>query len=427
MKLDFFDRLFGKEKKEKSFLIDSSGLRGWLETQIESRKKEIHRECSSLIDAVFADLTEIKKEVIDLGKKECPAEIPKRARKIVLTSKPGFVHGILDTLASMDDKKPSDYGGLERFNENLESAVSSLGKIGISQGRYLPIAFGEEIDGIRVKSKKLFQRSRELKGVIGSEVVLLSRALEELVELESKLKELEELNSERSNLKGNLEKFPEKRSVLDGKTESLGKSREFGELKRAEKELEGAREQLNSYEMRIYGHIVPLKKYMKKFRKSAESKGINPVILKDIDTYLQNPVDSFLSDKTGRLENILGEMRKSIEGGDLKLKDMVKALARIESALKVDSKKLGEGHMELKALERDLTEKINSFSIAERRKKLERDIEHLDREKETLEDELDVTDKKINNIKEYITDKRGVLERKLNELEGYKIEIDWKD
>jgi hypothetical protein len=160
MKLDFFDRLFGRERKERPMeLIDSSQLREWLGGQLKSRRDGIYRECRSLVDDVFRDLKAVKALTLNLEKLEFPEDLPKKARKIVLTSRPAFVQGILDTLSLVGDGKPSSYDELIKFHINLQAVVSSLGKIGVGQGRYLPIAFGEEIDDIRRKTKKLFERS----------------------------------------------------------------------------------------------------------------------------------------------------------------------------------------------------------------------------------------------------------------------------
>ncbi len=429
MKLDFFDRIFGRERKERSFLIDSDELRGWLEGQITSRKQEIYKGCSSLIDDIFLDLEEIKTATLDLEKLECPKEIPKKARKIVLTSKPAFVHGILDAISILKDKKPSGYDELKKFHEDLQVVVSSVGKVALSQGRYLPIAFGDEIEAIRRRSKKLFERSKELKERIGSDVSLFSKVLEKLDKMETKLKELKNINAEKSNLKEKLKRYSEERSDLEKETGSLYKTKEFKELTKTEEELKEARERLESVELEIYNHINPLKRSMKKFRRFAEVKGYGPEILKNIDEYMQNPVDCFLSDKDRNLENVLMAIKKAINLEDFKLKgrDRGKMLTRIESALKIDRDKLRQRHLKLNSLRENLLKRIESFSVTEKRKELERDLEHLGREMKTCEDELDKIGRKSENIEEDISQKRGGLERKLNDIEGYKINVNWKD
>jgi len=429
MKLDFFDRLFGREKKESSLVLDSDELALWLERQVKSRRDEIRKECKPLIDEIFIDLEEIKTLTLDLEELECPKGVPKKARKIVLTSKPAFVQGILDSMAMVEDKKPSGYDELEKFHEDLQVVVSSLGKIAISHGRYLPIAFGDEIEAIRRKSKKLFERSKELKEIIGSDISLFLEALERLDEIKVKLKELKGLDTDKSNLQEKLKKYSEERSNLEKEIDSLHETREFKELTKTEEELKGVREKLESVELEIYNYINPLKRPMKKFRKFAEVKGYGPEILKNIDGYMQNPVDCFLLDKDENLENILMKIRKAIEAGDFKLKgkDRGKVLTRIESALNIDEDKLRQRHLKLNSLRENLLKRTESFSVTEKRKELERDLEHLGREMKTCEDELDKIEKKSENIEGDTSRGREELERKLNSIEGYKIKVNWKD
>jgi len=430
MKLNLFDRLFGGERKEESLeFIDSDKLRDWLERQVKSRKREIYKGCSSLIDNIFLDLEGIKTAMLELEKLECPDEIPKKARKIVITSKPAFVHGILDSIAIVGDKKPSGYDELKKFHEDLRAVVSSLGKIIISHGRYLSIAFEDEIDNIKIKSKRLFEMSGELGERIGSDVGIFLEALEKLNEIEVKLRELRDLDTDRSKLKEKLRRYSEERSELEREVDSLRETREFKELTRTEEELRGVREKLESVELDIYNYINPLRRPMKKFRRFAEVNGYEPEILKSIDGYIQDPVECFLLDEDGNLENILVKIRNAIEAGDFKLKDRdrEKVLIRIESALNIDKNKLRERHLELNSLSEYLLKRIESFSVTEKIKGLKRDLEHLEREVKTCEDDLDRIEKKSESIERDISGRREELERRLNDIEGYRIKINWRD
>jgi hypothetical protein len=411
MKLDFFDRLFGRERKERPVeLIDSSQLREWLGGQLKSRRDGIYGECRPLVDDVFRDLKAVKALTLNLEKLECPEDLPKKARKIVLTSRPAFVQGILDTLSLVGEGKPSGYDELMKFHTTLQAAVSSLGKIGFGQGRYLPIAFGEEIDDIRRKAKKLFERSEKLREKIGSDVNLLSEALDTLSEIELRRKELIDLKAEKSKIKNKIERCKTENSSLKREIDPIQETREFRELKKVEGELREIRAELESVELEIYNHINPLKRSMKKFRKFAEVKGHPPEVLKNIEEHMQNPVDCFLSDEDGKLDTILKEIRKAIESGDFRLKDRDKGkiIARIESTLNLDRDKLKGRYLKLKAREEDLSGKIESSPVTVKRKELERDLEHLVRD----------------NIKETLSRKKKKLE---NKLKGVEVKINWKN
>ncbi len=429
MKLDFFDRFLGRERKKKPReSIDSSKLRDWLDKKIGSGRDEICEECEPLIEDILQTLEEIRTLALDIEKRKCPEDIPKKARKIVDTSKPAFVRGILDAISTAD-KKPSGYEELRKFHASLQATVSSLGKIGVGQGRYLPIAFGEEIYDLRRKSKKLLEKTGELTKKIDSEITLLSKALEKQGEIDARVKDLEDLNAGKSNIEKKLGEYTGEENNLKKEIDSLYKTRDFKELAETEKKIGETKEKIESVELDIYNQINPLKRPMKKFRKYAESKGCAPEILRDIDEYTKNPAECFLSDKNNRLENILTEIKKAIKTGDFKLKDKDKGkiLDKIESALDTGRDGLRQEYQRLKAASEDLQRKIGSYTVNEKRKELERRIEHIKREMKTCEDEMEKIEGKKKNIREEISGKRRELEHKLNNIEGCRIKIKWAD
>ncbi len=429
MKLDFFNRLFGGERKQKSVELNPDELRVWVGKKIKSRKDEVYRECKPLIGDISRHLAKVRALTLGLGESECPKEIPEKARKILRTSKPAFVHGILDTISAIEDKKPSGYGELKRFHGDLHATVSSLGKIAISQGRYLPIAFGQEIDDIRVESKRLLEKSKELGDKLDSDIGFLSEASKELDEIEADVEKLKNLDIEESKVDEELVRCSEKKSDLRAEIDSFHKTRESEELNKAEKELKKIRKEIYLLESDIHNCINPLKRSMKKFRRFAEVKGYNPQVIKNIDGYMENPVGCFLSDETKNLENVLIEIRKAIELEDFRLKDRdkKKISMKIESALAVDRDNLRRRHRELKILEREILKRIESFSVTEKRKELERDLEDIEREIRTYEDEINRMGRKREDIRGDVSRGREELERKLNSIEGYGIKVSWSD
>lgn len=429
MKLDFFNRFFGGERKQKSVELNPDELRVWLGKKIKSRKDEVYRECRPLIGDISRHLAKVRALTLGLEGSECPKEIPEKARKILRTSKPAFVHGILDAISTIEDKKPSGYGELKRFHRDLHATVSALGKIAISQGRYLPIAFGEEIDNIRMESKRLLDKSEELGDKLDSEVGFLSEASKELDEIDVGVEKLKNLDVEKSNVEGELMRCSKKKSDLKAEIDSLHKTRESEELNKAEEELKKIRKEIDLLESDIYNCINPLKRSMKKFRRFAEVKGYNPQIIKNIDGYMENPVGCFLSDETKNLENVLFEIRKAVELEDFKVKgrDRDKISLKIESTLAVDKDNLRRRHRKLKILEREIFKKIESFSVTEKRKELERNLEDMEREIRTYEDEINRMGRKRGDIRGDVSRGREELERKLNSIEGYEIKVIWSD
>lgn len=418
MKFDFFNRFFSREEKREE-TIDSSRLRDWLEKNISSRKDCILRECTPLVESIIHNIEEVRKATLKLEKLECYDGMHRKARKIIVSSKPRFIHGVLDTLSTVN-KKPQSYDEVIGFNEDLLAAISSLAKLNAGEGRYLPLAFGEEIDSMKRESKKLAENAEDLRRKIGSDVDVLSKARDSLDELEGLRDELAKLNSQKFDIVEKIKTSPSEVSKLERKLGSLHRGGEFRELEKTKRELENVGKELEGIESLIYNCLNPLKRPLKKFRKSAEVGGYAET-LKVVDSFLLDPVVFFLSDDRGDLRRMLSE----VKGGEFKPKDRDKILSRIESALRIERGDLRDKHSMLSSTREDLKEKMSSFSILEKEKRINEDIETLERRIKEMGEELRRLERKEEDIRNRIPLLREKIENKINETKGCKIKINW--
>ncbi|MBN2015174.1 MAG: hypothetical protein JW778_08340 [Candidatus Altiarchaeota archaeon] len=418
MKFDFFDRFFGKETRTEE-VIDSIRLRAWLEKKISSRKHEVFSGSKQLIEDVFRNIEGVRNTTLGLEKLECHEGMHRKARKIISSSKPRFIRGVLDILSTLE-KKPQGYEELIVFNENLLAAISSLAKLSTGEGRYLPMAFGEEIDAMKRESKRLVENAGELKNRIGSDVALLSKAMDSLNEFDGLGDELMDLDSQKSEVLEKINTCLGEVSELENELDSLRVGEEFKELGKTEGELENVGEELEGMESLVYNSLNPLKRPLRKFRKSAEV-GECTEMLKLIDSFLQDPVDFFLSEDSGSLEKMLS----GVKGLEFRPKDRDKILSRIESASRIDRGDLRDRYSRLSSVREELKKKIASFSILEKEKKIVEDIETVERRIKDMEEELHRIDRKGEEVKDRISSLREEIEDIINETKDCRIKIRW--
>jgi predicted nucleic acid-binding Zn-ribbon protein len=421
--LNFFDRLFGKEKKGgSSDEIGSGELRSLLEGRIKTRREEIYGECAPLLKEIFSDAEGINAAALLLGARDLQGVMHVTAHKIILSSRPKFVRGVVNALSSLE-RKPADYDELVSFGQGLHAALSALAKLNVGEGRYLPIAFGEDMEDIRKRTKRLALNASKLGENIGSDVAILSSALESLDKVDSLGEEQRKLAGSKPELEDRIVACETKISGLEAELDSLDKSPEFEELKKFEAGIKDAESHLESIEQQIFNRLSPLERPIRKFRKSAKGSGYDPHMLKRIDEYMQDPVKCFLSDDDCELMQMLADVRDAAVCGKFDLKDKDKLLARIDAALGIDGRELRSEHSRLIALRCDLRKRAESSPIKERRKSIGDEILRLKREMGDKIEESRRLMKHGGDIEGRIAEMRAELERKLEKLGGPKIKV----
>lgn len=424
--MNFFDRLFGKEKNgELPEEVGSGGLRSLLEGRIKTRREEIYGECAPLLKEIFSDAEGIKAAALTLGTRDLQGIMHVTAHKIILSSRPKFVRGVVNALSSLE-RKPADYDELVSFGQGLQAALSALMKLNIGEGRYLPIAFGEDMEDIRKRTKRLALNASTLGENIGSDVAILSSALESVDNVDDLMEEQRKLAGSKSGLEERIVACETKISGLEAELDSLDKSPEFEELKKFEASIKDAESRLESVEQQIANRLSPLERPIRKFRKvSAESSGYDPRMLKIMDAYMQDPMGCFLSDNDCELMQILAEVRDTVGRGKFDLKDKDKLLAKIDAALGIDGRELRSEHSRLIALRDDLQRRMDSSPIKERRKSIGDKILRLRREMGEAREGFQKIEKKRADIGKKMDDSRVELDRMLGGLGNPKIKMRW--
>jgi len=413
-KMKFFRRFFGKEDKkediEEKRKIKFSELEDWLQERKEKENQGGYRKAKPIIDGILQSVGKIGELIDKLDKADCPGDIPKRARKIVLSSKPAFVKGIRDSLRIIENSSKDD---LNEFHRNLNSTLLSIGKVMGGQGRYLPVAFGDIIQEIAKGTKFIVAKGKELKEFIPKSSY--DRLLESIEEIKKESGKLIDLDAKEKELGGRLKKADGERERLVRAMEDFEKSPEFREFQRLEQELNELNKRKKEIESKIYAILSPIKRPLKKFRKIGGER-------KDIKAYIDDPLQEFLSGSN--LESIITEVRKAIDSGSLKIKKSeLDRIVRVEENLH-EFYRLKEEYSTIGSKQKEVCMRLESFPKLGKGNELRKEIEHLERELDELQREPDRVEKKRIHIQGRISALRDSVQNSLFEFQP-EIEVDW--
>jgi hypothetical protein len=435
MKFDFFSKiLFSKikEKKRDRKIERGRGGRGlkfselesWLENKQVEKNEETYKKAKPLIKKVLNELKEVRDLTLELKRKEIPEDIPRRARKVILTSKPAFVNGILESIGNLEE---GDEKNVKKFQEHLQGSLDKIGKLLASKGRYLPIAFSEEMEKIGKKAKEILELNEDLQKIVISsdedrnfnDSFIIYETIKEDLQKIKKLKEMREKDGEK------LGEMRKENEVLKKKLDEIGESKEFEEFLEMEKKRDQLKEEREKIESELYNYLSPLKRPLKKFRKFTQDRGFS---IKEINSWIKNPVEEFFSSSPAdnnvkSLSNILMEIRNAINAKKLSLKNQ--EISRVEKVITEFNKlkKLREKYLEIGSREKEIKEKLEKCTIKQEKEDIAKEIESMEREIRILEKEMEKTKSRRSELEKEIAKMKEELEEKVGEIEGKKILI----
>jgi len=413
--MKFFERFFGKEDKVtegRKEVIKFSEVEDWLRERKKSENRESYRKAKPIIGEILQSMDGIKELIDDLDRAECPDDIPKRARKIVLVSKPEFVRGIRDSIRIIENSARDD---LNEFHRNLNSTILGIGKVIGGQGRYLPVAFGDRIQKIAKESKLIVAKGKELREFIPRNQ-RYDEILRDMEEIEKESVRLRNLDAGEKELEEKMKKTEEKREKLMQDYRDFEKSSEFKEFQKLRMELNELDKRKKDIESNIYTYLSPIKRPLKKFRRvTGETR--------EIKAYIDNPLQEFLSAGDG-LESIIIQVRKAIDSGALRIKKSeLDRITRVEKNLR-ELYELREKHRAIESEQGEISRRLESFQELGRGNELKRELEHISRGLDELHREPERIKRKRIHIQERISALRNSVQSSLFEFEP-PIEVEW--
>ncbi|MBN2251996.1 MAG: hypothetical protein JW724_07990 [Candidatus Altiarchaeota archaeon] len=423
--MDFLGKLFGRDKKNEKKIpvkLKPAGIEGWLDKRGRELEEESSRKALPVLEEIRESAERIRDLALDLKEKEIPKDIPERAVKVVKTSKPAFVQGILEAVGGIgaDDAEKD----IETYCAKLEAAVTSLPKVMIGQGRYLPVAYGRELDEIRNESKKLFEAGKYLEKLPGQSA--LTGAKKDLEELGKNVMEAASLEKESSGLSERIEQLKRDKAGCEEEYGRIRETGEYGEYLADKKNLDEAERQMEEIRTYTANLLTPLRRPLRILKKSGNSECSPPQsCLTAIEQHIDEPEKMLYSsgdELKAALKTLLSHVEES--RADIKANERKKIASRIDAILKADIDKKKDEFDRLKKRSEEISGRLASSRAIPRMEELERKIEVDGRESLLKEDELLGIKKRKARIGEEIKELDARIRENLKKLGAEDIIID---
>ncbi|MEA3254340.1 MAG: hypothetical protein U9Q22_00715 [Candidatus Altiarchaeota archaeon] len=418
------DKLFGKkvEVVDESIRFRLNELDDWLRDRMDEKEEKIHKEAAPILGEITKHIRNIKKQALKIDTLKCPDEIPQRARKVIITSTPAFVRGILDAIKGVEEKPAKE--DMNTFNDKLQNTLSTLLKVSMGQGRYLPLAFGDELMEIRKESKQLFEKKKELEELLRGDA--LNDVKKDLETLKEKSLLPPALDKELMQFNDELKKVKTEKERLHNEYNGLDQTKDFKDLSEKKHQLKVIKEKKEGIENEVHNLLTPLRRPLKMFRRFIVEKEMPEV--EGIKDYIQNPVEMFFSGEEEDINRLLEKMRSVMEEGELGIKEQErsKILFKINSLLNTDLEKLKKDFLFLKRREGEISNEIESASVLREKRDLENHIRRVDRDIALKKGGIDRVSGKRDKLVDEIEGLKKALEERLSNLENKKVSLELK-
>lgn len=413
--MNWLDKFFGKTslRREKTTKIKLSSLESWLREKEKREKREIEEKAAPLIQEILEIMEEMRELALDLKKAKVSSELPKRVKKVIKTSTPDFVDDLLR------NTKISEKSSVEKFEQEFSECLDKIGRLLASKGRYLPLAFPDQVEGIRKRAKKLLAYQKELQE-ISEKDTSPSYLLYKYRQLEKAEQELKNLKQLREKEEKKLHQMENYLHTLKERYQEISKSKKMKEfLLEREKENKLLQEK-KKVENELYNLLSPLKRPLKKFGKKLQQEGKNS---KRVQRYFKDPVNQFLNDDEEKLLDILKEIANQEKNLNLKPQDLGKVKGVLEKFNQ--GRELKESYLTLNSKEKRIHQNVISSEVMKEREELMHELEGVKRKLEIERKELEKINEKERKKGKEIKKLKKELQEGVIEMEKKKIEIDF--
>ncbi len=413
--MNFFDRIFGKQEAEKKSekRIALTEVIKLLENKRNERSEKSRKEAKPIMEKISFALFEIREIAKGMKEKEISENIPQRARKIILMSAPQFVQSLTESV-SFDYKTD-----IATFQKNLDLCLDKVGKLLVGKGRYLPIAFSDEIERIGKRANEVLNYRDELRKRTPKDEKL-ENAASEYEKIRNHFEKLKELEKNRETANAILEEIKKEKPSLEKNLDEMEKSSELKEFLHCEDELKKLQSETEEIRNKVNNYLSPLQRPLKKFEKLSESSGNKQ---KEVKSYIENPVEGFFSDEIFEIGNILRDLNSATLSKklDLKPQEEKKVSSAFENLEEI--KKIRKRYEEITSEEKNIKEKLANAKVVKEKNEILKSIEKLNRDIMIQESEIKKINANISEMKEDIMQEKKVLEDFLGEIEGKDISV----
>ncbi|MFH1834932.1 MAG: hypothetical protein ABH851_01950 [Methanobacteriota archaeon] len=388
--MGFLDWIFNKKDGAGAHSggeVTLKKLDKWVVAEKKIQFKLVSSEVEKPLEEIKNRVNEIEKNIRIIRDKSGSCNVPDKFRKIIKTSKPKYVKNMQALLSKGFSRDIADFRELEEHSENLSNLLTELAKINLSEGRYLAIAYGKEMESIQLNGKLIQDEQEKIVEVLKS-----SDTLSKLGEIEEEFKDYSKLKKESLEEKNKASETKKRISLIEGKIkdielelDKLSSGREAKEIEKHTKSLTEKENQIKSISDSVHSDFRHIERALKRYVK------VCPENLQSVvKSLLDDPVDYFINGDLDKCAELLEKMQAAFESGSVDIKDSGKMSERIEQTRRGLDTNLKEKYLKLGEEIRLLNETISSSSLDEK-------LRRLSGEKTILLADLSSTRKELEN------------------------------
>jgi len=255
--LKFFENIFGSHRKEEEkaeYSLDE--LESMLKTESETENRAAYYEAKPILSEVYESFERIHELALRIKETDCPEDVNPRLTAVIRTTKPEFAREI--TEAIKDCKKEA---GLEEEKKAINETMDLIAKAVMGPGKYLRMAYAEDMEEIGRELKTLAEDRKELEKTSCSRES--DSLIQEIEHIKSLTKHKAAMEAELHETEKKLSNLREKKETLKKKTEDLEKGKEYASHLQKKEELQEKTREKEEKENRVYNLISPLKRPLK--------------------------------------------------------------------------------------------------------------------------------------------------------------------
>jgi len=419
--LKLLERILGKfRKREEVTEYSLEELDDILRDDCSHREKEAYKEAMPALKDVYSSFDNIRRIAMEINELKCPKEVNPRIKTVIRTAKPEFVREVLEALK---ERKEGIREDLEVEKTDIGETMETLAKAVMGPGKYLHMAYAEDIDKIRKELKNLAVKKKELEQTFAGDTAT-EDLIEEIKYFKERLIHKNLLEKERGVTEKKLKELEKEKISLEQENMNIeGGSEYVGYLEKKDL-IQKIKCEKEEKENLVYNLLTPLKRPLKILRKSLEETKGTDASLKEIERYADDPVNSFCSQESKEFMKQLTSLKNIIDDNlDIKAEEKSRITQRISAIEGTDLERI---HKEIIALRKHASELSIEISCAHIQKKKTANEKELDRARRqvfTARDELTRISKKIERDDEEMELKKQDLEENAGRLKNRRISI----
>ncbi|MFH1788826.1 MAG: hypothetical protein ABH834_05560 [Candidatus Altiarchaeota archaeon] len=365
--MGFLDFLLGGGEKNSgdSETVAFDGLSPWIIREKEKTGRKILENARDPIKHILDGLTEINRQLDEISAKKQQDSVPDRFRKIIDGSKPKYLKDMRAFVSDATPAKTDSLDELSSYVDRLTRLLEDIAKINLGEGRYLPLAYGVELEKIQKKAKLMQDERDNIKAILSDE------QYEKMTGIERLLEKINETSSPQENAP-TASDYAKRIQELEGKIEKtrkeLKKLEEGKELKAItdkKNTLHEKKKELEKIENQIHASLRSLDRVMKRYKKPCPDE-LSPAL----EAVLQGPVAFFLLDSENQTRALLNALLAAVESDSFDAKDKDKTVRKIHDAMEKLTPQLKSEHDELSNETKNLSEEISGNPVESRIQKL---------------------------------------------------------